>query len=947
MLRSRSSRLPAALVTASALAFGALVATAAPAVAASAIVYDSIPDTLAPNYPSLGFQATSTDEFGDIVRLAGSERRLTSATVVLSSWACETGGGLSCVTEPGATYDHDITFAVYGVDRSGAVAAPGALLASVTESKQIPFRPSASAACGDGRWQLPSVGTCSSGLAFPLTFDLSALGVYAPDEIAVTVAFDTNTNGAHPIGANGPFESLNVVATGTAPTVGTEVQDEVLWDTSNAGFYADGGDAGTDTLRLDTGWTGNGGLMLELDTDESLVPAPAHEVTVRQRDVAPTENASTYQQWHEGKATPHFEVKADGLHLGVGGSSTIIKGTDVGTIPEASKVTENELRQLITGIASVTVASGSPTVQVPVFYGDGAPTGYTTLHTTVGAGTTTFSTSDDAWRTSRALGSYPLQGEDTLGALLDTLFAQGGDVWLAGFGVQADAEAVVESLTWGDTVYTFEQPVVVPCTSGPTAGPLATNSDPAGWDFSQTRTAGSNTFTADGLRVTTIGATSQSKAAGYRAIDIALSEVGTPEMTLTQHSGGAPSIQLGVDLDADGDQDGYLVREEVYAPGMWWASNPIVSGGFTGLPSVGGGGSAVNGTLDQYLVAYPDARVLSYGYSLGSGLAGDATIHTLTVGCASSSFDYTLDPQTSRLFGPDRYAAAIQFSGDFAPGLDRVYLSSGEKFPDALSAGAAAAAMGAPVLLTPSTGLLPSVVTELNRLHPDQIVVLGGTATLAASIDSALRNLPFEPEVTRLAGADRFEVSRMITAEAFGAAGAETVYIGTGLNFPDALTAGPAAASQHAPVILVDGLRGTLDGDTLQLLEDLGTENVVIVGGNASVTDGIEDQLSVDFSVERLGGADRFEAAVAINRHAFSAVEPVAYLATGLKFPDALSGGALAAKHGAPLFISQEGCVPQSVLDALEDLEVTSVVLLGGPASLTASVEDLVSCSAV
>lgn len=37
---------------------------------------------------SLGFQATSTDEFGDHIQFAGTERKLGGVVVAMSSWAC-------------------------------------------------------------------------------------------------------------------------------------------------------------------------------------------------------------------------------------------------------------------------------------------------------------------------------------------------------------------------------------------------------------------------------------------------------------------------------------------------------------------------------------------------------------------------------------------------------------------------------------------------------------------------------------------------------------------------------------------------------------------------------------------------------------------------------------------------------------------------------------------
>src|SRR5215467_4438863 len=59
------------------------------AAAHGSVIYTSIPGTLPPNVPSLGYEATSTSEFGGLISFGGTDRKLTSATVVISEWAPE------------------------------------------------------------------------------------------------------------------------------------------------------------------------------------------------------------------------------------------------------------------------------------------------------------------------------------------------------------------------------------------------------------------------------------------------------------------------------------------------------------------------------------------------------------------------------------------------------------------------------------------------------------------------------------------------------------------------------------------------------------------------------------------------------------------------------------------------------------------------------------------
>lgn len=220
-------------------------------------VYDATVSPLPPNMASLGYQATQTAEFGNEVTLGGTNRVLTTATVTFSDWAKHSSWP---TYTDAAGFDWPITLNVYGVDTSTSTPKVGALLGSVTESVAVPWRPETSASClGQDAWS-PDNGTdCYHGIAFNHTFDLAAVGS-VPDQVIVTVAYDTQTWGAHPVGTDGPYDSLNVALRDTSSdgpvTVGTDTNpDDVFWNTKTAAWYADGGAAGVGILRQDTSWT--------------------------------------------------------------------------------------------------------------------------------------------------------------------------------------------------------------------------------------------------------------------------------------------------------------------------------------------------------------------------------------------------------------------------------------------------------------------------------------------------------------------------------------------------------------------------------------------------------------------------------------------------------------------------------------------------------------------
>ncbi len=301
------------------------------------------------------------------------------------------------------------------------------------------------------------------------------------------------------------------------------------------------------------------------------------------------------------------------------------------------------------------------------------------------------------------------------------------------------------------------------------------------------------------------------------------------------------------------------------------------------------------------------------------------------------------DSGVTRLSGASRYDTALAVSQRFAPGVPVLYVATGVNFPDALSAAAAAAARGGPLVLTPPGALTPEVEAEVRRLAPKAIVVVGGTGAVS---DAVLAALSAVANTTRLGGSNRYSTGLAIVDDAFDSS--STVFLATGRGFADALAATGAAGSNDAPVILVDGSLPTLDLDTLRTLEDLEVGSVAIAGGANAVSLGIESQLlNLGFEVDRYGGANRYETAATINGAFFTADANVGFFATGANFPDALAAAALAGQLQAPLFITLAECVPDSIHSAASALTLSTRVIMGGTSAVSDAVVANTRCSDV
>lgn len=337
----------------------------------------------------------------------------------------------------------------------------------------------------------------------------------------------------------------------------------------------------------------------------------------------------------------------------------------------------------------------------------------------------------------------------------------------------------------------------------------------------------------------------------------------------------------------------------------------------------------------------------------------DAEVITLGSGEERTGIDMVFDnpgPYVTRLSGPSRFETAVAVSEAFfdanSPGDIRtpaVFVTNGYNFPDALSAGPAAAMLGAPILLVTPTSVPAAVLEEIQRIDPPTIYILGGPPAVS---DGVAAQLAAYGDVVRISGPDRYSTSRAIAEEFFSGQDIYTAYFATGLNFPDALAAGPAAANEFGPVILHNGLAGQLDAGTTALIDDLGINRVVIAGSTVVVTPSLQQSLfarpGVD-EVVRRAGVNRYDTAKQINggtpdtTGSFDLADHV-FLATGVGFPDALAGSSVAGALNAPIYLVQPNCVPVPVLEEILRLQPKYIWLLGGPPALGPGVESLTPC---
>lgn len=292
-----------------------------------------------------------------------------------------------------------------------------------------------------------------------------------------------------------------------------------------------------------------------------------------------------------------------------------------------------------------------------------------------------------------------------------------------------------------------------------------------------------------------------------------------------------------------------------------------------------------------------------------------------------------------RLAGPSRAATAAAIAVASHPsGAGEVLLATQTTFADALAGGPLAVRRDAPLLLT-SRGSLPAATEQaLERLRPQRVTLLGGTAAISGELAASLSR---RYQVRRVSGTSR-EATAAAVARELGARHTRAFLV-VGDPFADALSASAPAGMLGMPILL--SRRDTLPTSTRDVLVGSGVREVFVAGGTGAVSERVAGILrnQLGIAVTRLSGTSRYGTARALNTWAEGQITSLdqsgLVVALGERFPDALAGGPLAARRNQLLMIVPGRDVrrdPQAAayLDARAPA-LGRVTLLGGHGALT------------
>lgn len=251
--------------------------------------------------------------------------------------------------------------------------------------------------------------------------------------------------------------------------------------------------------------------------------------------------------------------------------------------------------------------------------------------------------------------------------------------------------------------------------------------------------------------------------------------------------------------------------------------------------------------------------------------------------------------------------------------------------------------------LTASAGVISNVDSDHDRVvdevdncpsipNPNQEDVDGDGA---GDVCDAAPRSP-ESDVLRISGSDRVDTAIQVSRTRFvswqradtSAVSASAVVLARADSFADALAGVPLAVAKRAPILLTP--KGAeLDPRVREEIQRAvpPQTRVYVLGGTAALPDSILEQLtSLGFQPVRLGGATRYDTAVAIARDGLGNPSHL-LITTGNDFPDAVVAGAAAAVTGGAVVFTDGEQQAAATAAYLASRATSTHLAIGGPAA--------------
>jgi N-acetylmuramoyl-L-alanine amidase len=258
----------------------------------------------------------------------------------------------------------------------------------------------------------------------------------------------------------------------------------------------------------------------------------------------------------------------------------------------------------------------------------------------------------------------------------------------------------------------------------------------------------------------------------------------------------------------------------------------------------------------------------------------------------------------------------------FPSGAPAAVLCNINSYSDSLTAAVLAGVCKGPLLPTSSPALTADVATELKRLKPALIYIVGLPGDIAHQVRTALQVVAPKVQIVSIVGADRYQTARLVAGEIKAKLGSVSgVVIAPGDGYAGALAATALAAAKGWPIILTPAA-GPFAPAAKAAIEELGVKTGIAIG--TDVDPGVSGFTVTKKIIGASSSGDtdgRYDACYKLAEYAVSkgwASYDRVGLVPGTDFPDGAVLAPYLARYKGILLLSTPASLPGPTIAAMK-----------------------------
>ncbi|MEE3678297.1 SpoIID/LytB domain-containing protein [Bacillus safensis] len=258
---------------------------------------------------------------------------------------------------------------------------------------------------------------------------------------------------------------------------------------------------------------------------------------------------------------------------------------------------------------------------------------------------------------------------------------------------------------------------------------------------------------------------------------------------------------------------------------------------------------------------------------------------------------------TKRYDGKNRYEVANSIASTGWKNPSTIVVVNKDAFDHAMTVSPLAYKLNAPILYSGASKLTKATETQIKKMKPDNILIIGNTQSISSTTEKALKKYG---KIKRISGKDKFEISQKIAKEM---GSYKQAIVAGGASFMNGTSMISYAARKGYPILLTK--KSSLPSYKIP-------SKVIVVGSTKSISEKVEKQLKKTSQVTRISGENRYELSVNIIKKLNLNVDKV-YIAKGSSFKYAIPMSLLAAKNNRSMIYVKKDSISSSLKKLLKE----------------------------